>query len=444
MTILAQTLKGFRDYLPAIEKPRQDMLARIKRTFESFGYGPLTTPAIEYTEVLLGKYGEEGDQLLYRFLDNGDRDVALRYDLTVPLARVVATHTQLVYPWRRYQIAPVWRAEKPARGRFREFVQCDVDLVGEESLFADAEIMTLGLSVLKDLGLPKFEMRVNDRRILDGVMDLEGVPEAQRILVLRALDKLQKIGKDAVVAEMSREAGLEADAALRILELLAGEQEEKPEERLYALKESLQESERALAGIASLEAIFQQLRAGGFQDELRLDLSIARGLDYYTSTIYETFLSDHQEFGSIMSGGRYDQLLSLFSKRDIPAVGISIGVDRLLSALLELQLMKENEAPGDAYFCLFDQEDLQEVVKLSQKLRSLGLRIENNLSGKRLGRQFKEAEQKGYRFALLQGSDERTRHELKVKNLKTGEQQCFSTETEASLGAIRNYLLKQP
>jgi histidyl-tRNA synthetase len=197
--IEARVLKGFRDYLPEVERPRQKMLATVRGVFEGFGFGPLQTPAIEYADVLLGKYGDEGDKLLYRFRDNGDRDVALRYDLTVPLARLVGQyHGQLQYPFRRYQMAPVWRAEKPARGRFREFMQCDVDIVGEPSRHADAEIMMVGLSVLRALGVPGYVMRVNDRRILDGVLDVVGVePGLPRVLALRAIDKLPKVGGPA-------------------------------------------------------------------------------------------------------------------------------------------------------------------------------------------------------------------------------------------------------
>ncbi len=417
-------LKGFRDYLPEQEGPRQRMLTQVKGAFERFGYGPLQTPALEYSEILVGKYGDEGDKLLYRFMDNGERDVALRYDLTVPLARVVGMYGNLVMPFRRYQIAPVWRAEKPAKGRFREFMQCDADLVGEPSVRADAEIMMVGLSVLAALAVPGYVMRVNDRRILDGVLDVVGVPVAQRIVVLRAVDKLPKVGADAVRKEISEAVGL-ADAAIdKLFALLF--REVKGDADLAALGVELTDSAVGQAGIAGLRELLSIIAEADMGGQVAVDLTIARGLDYYTSTIYETFLVGHESYGSVMSGGRYDGLMDMFSGKPTAAVGISLGVDRLLSALTDLGLVPAKKTSADVFFCLFDAADYPAVTRVANALRGHGVGVEVALSGGKLGKQFQLATRKGYRWALLQGADERAKGEVVLKDLAAGTQEALS------------------
>jgi histidyl-tRNA synthetase len=429
----ARVLKGFRDYLPEVEGPRQRMLATVKGVFESFGYGALQTPALEYSDILLGKYGDEGDKLLYRFMDNGERDVAMRYDLTVPLARVIGMYQDLVMPWRRYQVAPVWRAEKPGKGRFREFMQCDADLVGEPSVRADAEIMMVGLGVLAALEVPSFVMRVNDRRILDGVLDTVGVEGRDaRMSVLRAIDKLPKIGPDEVRAEIRAGVGLGDEAITRLFGLLG--REIGGREDLAALREELVGSEVGLAGIAGLSELLAILEGAGLGAQVAVDLSIARGLDYYTSTIYETFLVGHEAYGSVMSGGRYDTLMDMFSGKATPAVGISLGVDRLLAALLDLGLVKARKASADAFFCMFSNEDYAAVAGLARTLRAAGVKVEVALSAGKLGKQFQLATKKGYRWALLQGADERARGELVLKDLESGTQEVVAVAAVETWG----------
>lgn len=426
-------LKGFRDYLPELEGPRQRMLTQVKGAFERFGYGPLQTPALEYSEILVGKYGDEGDKLLYRFMDNGERDVALRYDLTVPLARVVGMYGNLVMPFRRYQIAPVWRAEKPAKGRFREFMQCDADLVGEPSVRADAEIMMVGLAVLAALSVPGYVMRVNDRRILDGVLDVVGVPVPQRIVVLRAVDKLPKVGPDAVRKEISEAVGL-ADAAIdKLFALLF--REVKGDADLAALGAELGDSAVGQAGIAGLRellAIIDTAWGADMGGQVAVDLTIARGLDYYTSTIYETFLVGHESYGSVMSGGRYDGLMDMFSGKPTAAVGISLGVDRLLSALTDLGLVPAKKTSADVFFCLFDTADYPAVARVANVLRGHGVGVEVALTGGKLGKQFQLATRKGYRWALLQGTDERAKGEVVLKDLAAGSQELLALSDAAT------------
>ena len=426
-------LKGVRDYLPDLEGPRQEMLQRVKAAFERFGYGPLQTPAIEYAEILLGKGGDEADKLLYRFIDNGERDVALRYDLTVPLARVVAMYGDLVMPFRRHQVAPVWRAEKPAKGRFREFVQCDADLVGEPSVRGDAEIMMVGLAVLAALEVPGYVMRVNDRRILDGVLDVVGIEKSARIAVLRVVDKLPKVGPDAVRAEIKEQVALGDDADQRIDRLFALLfREVGSDADLVRLGEEIAASEVGRAGIAGLRELLSILEGAGVRERVAVDLTIARGLDYYTSTIYETFLAGHESYGSVMSGGRYDGLMGTFSGKPTPAVGISLGVDRLLAALTDLGLAGTRRAGADVFFCLFDVADYPAIAKVSNELRALGLGVEVALGGGKLGKQLQLATRKGYRFALLQGGDERARGEVVAKDLVSGTQETLSLATAAS------------
>jgi histidyl-tRNA synthetase len=419
-------LKGFRDYLPDVERARLAMLDAVRGVFESFGFGPLQTPAIEYAEILLGKYGDEGDKLLYRFLDNGERDVALRYDLTVPLARVVGLyHGQLQWPFRRYQMAPVWRAEKPARGRFREFMQCDVDIVGEPSFRADAEIMAVGLTVLKALGVPSCVMRVNDRRILDGVLDVLGVPAGMpRVLALRAMDKLPKVGPEAVLAELGTQAGLARETAERLLAALDRRILKRAD--LAPLRTLLADSEVGLRGLDGLEALLDLLAEAGLADSVEIDLTIARGLDYYTATIYETFLRDHEGYGSVMSGGRYDGLMDAFSGKPTPAVGISLGVDRLLAALTETGLLKVGGAPADVFLCLLEPAAHGRAMRAAAALRAAGLRVEAGLAESRLGKQLQAAAKRGFRHVLIASAAELDAGQLQLKDLETGHQEVVT------------------
>jgi len=416
-----RVLKGFRDYLPDVEEPRQRMLAAVRQVFESFGFGPVQTPALEYADVLMGKYGDEGDKLLYRFLDNGERDVAMRYDLTVPLARLIGEHGgKLALPFKRYQMAPVWRAEKPGKGRFREFMQCDADIVGEPGNRADAEIMLVGLGVLRALGVPAFVMRVNDRRILDAALEHAHIDRAQLLPVLRVVDKLPKIGRDAVAAELTSEIQLTPEQSDRLLSLLA--REVRSPEDLAQLALELAATSSGAAGVQGLSELLAMVDAAGLGANVAVDLSIARGLDYYTSTIYETFLVGHESYGSVMSGGRYDGLMGTFSKAQVPAVGISLGVDRLLAALIDLDLLKARAAGADVFLTYFSDDEYGATAKIAAELRQAGLRVELALSAQKLGKQIKLAERKGYRWVFIVGAAERERGEVIAKDLSNGSQ----------------------
>lgn len=408
-----QVLKGFRDYLPELMIPRQRMLRIIADVFESFGFLPMETPALEYAELLTGKYGDEGEGLLYRFQDHGGRDVALRYDLTVPLARVVGSHPELTLPFRRYQMGPVWRAEKPGRGRFREFVQCDVDIVGSSSMLADCECLMVDAAVLRALGVERFRIRVNNRKLLDGLLEHFGVTEPAAVhLTLRQVDKLEKAGRAAVAELLVSEAGWEKGPAEELLDLLARSSLDFP----FA-------NARLDAGRDELNRLLELAAAGGLTPSLELDPTIARGLDYYTGTVFETFLLDLPGFGSVMSGGRYDELVGLFRSQPLPAVGISLGVDRLLSGLLELGLLPLGRATARVMVAVFSPECASESLAVAQELRSAGIPTEVHPSdGGKLGRQYKYADHKGISLVALIGPDEAAAGRVRLKKLATGEE----------------------
>lgn len=422
----ARILRGFRDYLPEVMLPRQRMLEQVARVFESFGFAPLSTPALEYADILVGKYGDEGDKLLYRFLDNGERDIALRYDLTVPLARVVGMNRDLVKPFKRYHIAPVWRAETPGRGRFREFSQCDVDIVGSDSIMADAECLAVGASVLKALGVERFQLRVNNRKLLTALLERVQVSGDAALGVLRTVDKLPKIGEEKTRELLATENKLDAaaiDAVFAFLKLA-------PEE----LTTFFADSEIGLKGAAELHELLKLAGELGIRDCVAVDLSIARGLDYYTGTIYETFLLDLEAIGSVMSGGRYDNLLGMFGGESIPAVGISLGVDRLFYGLQELKLVREQASPTQVLVTVFDEGTRAQAYQVAATLRAAGVRAEVFLGAGKLKKQFQYADRKQIPFAVVAGPDELARGEVTLKDLKSG------TQSTLAIGALAGAL----
>jgi len=426
MPIEPKLLKGFRDYLPDVMAPRQAMLRTIEAVFERQGFLPLMTPALEYAETLTGKYGEEGDKLLYQFADHGERQVALRYDLTVPLARVVAQHRgALAMPLRRYQIAPVWRADKPQRGRFREFVQCDADIAGANSAVADAEVLLTGLAVLAALGIDGAVLHLNHRHVLTGLLAAAGVTdEATQFACVRAIDKLDKVGVDGVRAELGRVEGVTEAIASEILALFAD-----PELSLARIRDLLATragyDEARLAGsIGRLQQVVALVEAAGLGGQLRVDPTIARGLDYYTGIIYETRLTHPKvaSMGAVMSGGRYDGLIGMFGKEAVPAVGISLGLDRLLAALLELGLVATAGAVP-VYVTVFAEAQAGDSLRLAQHLRAQGLAVEVDTLGGKLGKQLERASKRGSRLAVVVGPEEAAAGEVVLKDLAAGTQE---------------------
>lgn len=429
-----RTLKGFRDYLPEAMIPRERLIATAQAVYRSFGFAPIDTPALEYFEVLNGKGGEESDRLMYNFQDHGQRHVGMRFDLTVPLARFAAQHVnELGLPFKRYHIGSVWRGENTSRGRYREFMQCDFDTIGTKSVAADIEtalvIHELLLAIGRTFGreLP-FTIRVNNRQVLSGLLAKLGLQEKSGA-VLRALDKLPKIGRDKVAAEMVEQAGIAAEQANEVLKL--AELKGANDAILAQLAPLVAGNELGEAGAERLRQILRGAAAGGVAPErLQVDVSIARGLDYYTGAIFETFLGDLPTIGSICSGGRYDNLAGLFTKQELPGIGASLGLDRLLAALEELKVLEKVRTPAPVLVCWFDKERLDDYLQLAAQVRAAGIGCELFPEPKKLGQQLQYADKRGFRFALIAGERELSAGIVQIKDLQTGQ------ASETPLGSV--------
>jgi histidyl-tRNA synthetase len=394
---------------------RERLMETARRVFRSYGFSPIDTPALEYAEILTGKGGDESDKQLFRFKDAGDRDVAMRFDLTVPLARFTAQHSAaLGTPFKRYHIAPVWRGENTQRGRYREFVQCDFDTIGTDSNASDIETLLVIHDLLVALGFDRFTIRVNNRLILNGVLESLGLAD-KTVGVLRAVDKLAKIGSDGVISEMVERVGTTHEQASQVLATMG------PETDLDFLSRNFANNERVMLGVGRLQQLFSAAEQAGLSRErIELDVSIARGLDYYTGTIYETFLNDLPSIGSICSGGRYDNLAGLFTKEKLPGVGASLGLDRLLAAMEELKLLGTEATPAPVLMTQFDSDRLGDYLRVGRMLRSAGINTEVFPDAKKLGKQLQYADRKGFRIALIAGSDEFAKGVWQIKNLKDG------------------------
>jgi histidyl-tRNA synthetase len=423
--IQPRTLKGFRDYPPELMIPREWLMDTARRVYRSYGFAPIDTPALEYSEILLGKLDAEAEiqRQLYRFRDHGDRDVALRFDLTVPLARFAAQHIgQLGTPFKRYHIGPVWRGENTQAGRYREFAQCDFDTIGTTSNAADIETALVIHDLMVALGFERFVVRVNNRLVLNGL--LEELRLAERAAsVLRVLDKLPKQGREKVIAELTGPAtdhgvGLSTEQAARVLDLASTTGTNA--EVLARIERDFGRNPKAADGVARLRELVAVARTAGIPEErLRIDLSICRGLDYYTGTIYETFLTDLPGIGSVCSGGRYDNLAGLYTKQALPGVGASLGLDRLLAAMEELKLLPKVSTPAPVFVVQFTAERLGDYQRIARELRRAGIATEVYPDAKKIGPQLQYAERRGFKLALIVGPDEFARGECKLKVLAT-------------------------
>lgn len=412
-----KNLKGFRDFLPEQQIARQRFMEEIRASYEAFGFEPLETPALEYAETLVGKYGDEGDKLMYRFKDNGDRDVALRYDLTIPLARVVGQYGDLKRPFKRYQMSPVWRAENTQKGRFREFYQCDADIVGSTSYLADAEVLALSATTLKRLGAEDFVIRVNSRQIIAAFYESLGFSPEEQVKAMRAVDKVDKIGKEGVAEELAK-GGFSGDATRAIVDFAS------------VRIDDVEDVSGALASFPSvkepLEATIKIVKAAlalAPGAKLVIDFSIARGLDYYTGIIFETNLVAAPQYGSVLSGGRYDGLVGMFSNKPVPAVGASVGLDRLMAALEELKLVKAPKTTAKALVVNFDESLQDEYLKIAAGLRAAGVNTILYFDTADLKKQLSYASDKGIKYAIIYGSNEAKEGKAMVKNLETGSQE---------------------
>ncbi|MBM4072927.1 MAG: histidine--tRNA ligase [Planctomycetes bacterium] len=436
--IQPRTLKGFRDYPPELMMPREHLLEQCRRVYRSYGFAPIDTPALEYAETLLGQGGEESDKLIYRFTDHGDRDVALRFDLTVPFARFAAMHVpKLGTPFKRYHMGPVWRGENTAHGRFREFWQCDFDTIGTTANAADIEVVLVIHDLMLALGLERFCIRVNNRLVLNGLLEELGLAGKTRE-VLVALDKLGKIGRDGVAGEMAAK-GVDAAQAERILNL--AETRGSNADILDRLGAEFGQNAKAAEGIRRLRELLDVTRQAGVPEErLGLDVAIARGLDYYTGTIYETFLTDLPSIGSVCSGGRYDNLAGLFTKMALPGVGASLGLDRLLAALEEMNRLEKVATPAPVLVIQFTADRLGDYQRMARVLRGQGIGAEVFPEAKKVGQQFQYAEKRGFKVALIAGPDEFAAGTWKIKDLAR-RQETASPESEV-VGVIQRLVLE--
>ena len=441
-------LKGFRDYLPAAAIPRERLIETARRVYRSYGFSPIDTPALEYLEILTGKGSEETDRQLYKFQDHGGRWVGMRFDLTVPLARFVAEHAGVLgTPFKRYHIGTVWRGENTQAGRYREFMQCDFDTIGATSVAADIEAALVIHDLFLALGFSEFTIHVNNRMVLTGLLEKLGLAD-RSTTILRSLDKLGKLTPEQVAAEMQSAAGLNAEQAAQVLRL--AELRGPNDDVLRQLGPLVAGNETGETGVGKLAEVLSAARAVGVPEErLRLNVAIARGLDYYTGTIYETFINALPQRGSVCSGGRYDDLASTFTKERLPGIGASLGFDRLLSVMEELNLLPQAAATAEVFIPYFDVARLHDYLRLAAAVRSgtyrgadgqqLPLGAEIYPEPKKLGAQLKYADRRGFRVALIAGDREFAAGECQVKNLRSDGSATVSIAADwtALLGQVR-------
>lgn len=402
-------LKGFRDFLPVEAKKRQYVINIFKQVFESYGFVPLETPSLEYEEILLGKYGDEGDKLMYRFEDNGKRRVALRYDQTVPLARVVSQYGSasspqvLPMPFKRYQIQNVWRAENTQKGRFREFLQCDIDTVGVSSPLADAEIIEVVVNAVTKLGFKNFKILINDRENLKFKTNGIALSQDKNILAVRAIDKIKKIGKDGVLKELA-ENGFTKQEAEEILQVV--------------------EKTELTPRLSEVFSILKKL--GVSENQYEFSSTLARGMDYYTGIIFEIEVEGYTA-GSLGGGGRYDNLIGIFANKQIPAVGFAFGFDRLMEAMEELNLFPGDLNTTKALVTAFSPELVSKSMETAYLLRERGINTELYLDeNAKMEKQLKYADKKQIPYVIIIGPDEAKNNTVTVKNLKTRTQETLS------------------
>ena len=445
-----------RDFLPADVRKREHVIGIIKSVYERYGFEPLETPAVENIETLMGKYGEEGNQLIFKILKRGEQaktgeaDLALRYDLTVPLARVVAQYqNDLPKFFKRYQIQPVWRADRPARGRFREFYQCDVDVLGSKSMVVEAELIAAASDALVALGFNDFTIRLNHRQVLNGILDQAGVPNDKHDDALIALDKMDKAGPEGVARELNQRGIIDESAVrlMRFFEGLAGAQHAVEladladgraaynADVLGRLVEFIGAHEVGASGVDDLRQVLQLTKAASANQRIKLDPTLARGLAYYTGAIIEINVADLA--GSLGGGGRYDNLVGMFLGKDVPACGFSLGLERIIVVMSEREMFPKEllSSPADLMVTVWNEDSIGESIALASELRSASLRVDLYPEADKMGKQFKYASSRGIPFVAIIGDDERARGEVAIKDMRSGEQRSVKRDEVAK--AIR-------
>jgi len=455
-----QPARGMRDFLPADVRKREYVINVIKEVYERYGFEPLETPAVENIETLMGKYGEEGNQLIFKILKRGEHektgeaDLALRYDLTVPLARVVAQYqNELPKFFKRYQIQPVWRADRPARGRFREFYQCDVDVLGSRSMVVEAELIAAAGDALIALGFKDFTIRVNHRQVLIALGDRAGIRRDHIEPALTTIDKIDKIGVEGVEEELRARIGAASASTLigffRELQSLSQAAEIAADELtdkagalnaaiLGRLVEFVGNHEGGAGGVDELRTILELSEATSAARRIRLDPSLARGLSYYTGSIIEINVADLA--GSLGGGGRYDNLVGMFLGKDVPACGFSLGLERIIVVMTEREMFPAALAssPADVMITIWNEESVSESIALANELRSKGLRVDVYPEADKLQKQFKYAASRSIPFVAIVGEDERLKGEVAIKDMRNGEQQNVVRANAANAVQIRS------
>ena len=416
-----RTLAGFMELLPNEQILFDQIKQTIENTYKKFGFLPIDTPIVELSEVLLAKAGGETEKQIYRF-EKGDTDLSLRFDLTVPLAKYVAkNYGNLSFPFRRYQIGKVYRGERMQKGRFREFYQCDIDIIGDENLdiINDAELPSVIYTIFRELGFNNFTIRINNRKILNGLFEEIGQKDSA-VEILRIIDKIDKIGKEAVVEELKK-LNIKEEAICKIINFI--QIDGNNDEKLEKIKELKIENNIFKEGLQELTQVIKYIRIFGIPEEnFKVDLTIARGLDYYTGTVYETFLNDYRELGSVCSGGRYEDLAKYYTDKKLPGVGISIGLTRLFYKLNELNIINANKKSVSDVLIIPMIENLEKPIQLAGELRMLGVNTEIYLNEKKLKAKFKYADKLEIPKVIIIGEDEVKENKVKIKNMITGEE----------------------
>lgn len=422
-----RTLPGFMELLPADQIKFNSLVDKIRKSYEKFGFLPLDTPIIEMADVLLAKAGGETEKQIYRF-NKGETDLALRFDLTVPLAKYVCEYNNdISFPFKRYQIGKVYRGERPQKGRYREFYQCDIDIIGdgELSIVNDAEMPSVIYTTIKEFGFDNFTIRINNRKLLNGLF-AELSLEEQSVEIMRIIDKLEKIGKDNVV-KCLQDLNVADEKIEKILNFI--EIDGETDEKLQKLENLNFTNELFLQGLSELKEVVKYVRLFGVPDtNFKVDLTIARGLDYYTGTVYETFLDDYRELGSICSGGRYDNLAEFYTDKKLPGVGVSIGLTRLFSKLSELNILKEKDESISKVLVVSMTDDISRALEVATKIREEEINTDVYLENKKIKAKFKYADKLKIPYVAVIGEEEEKNGTVSLKNMETGEQEEMSIE----------------
>ncbi len=430
-----KTLPGFMELLPGEQVLFNQMKETIQKTYEKFGFLPIDTPVIESTEVLLAKAGGETEKQLYSFT-KGDSNLTLRFDLTVPLAKYVAMHSnELSFPFRRYQIGKVYRGERAQRGRYREFYQCDIDVIGdgELNIINDAEVPSIMYEIFRKLGLDNFTIKINNRKILNGLFESINAKE-NAVDIMRIIDKIEKIGEKNVVGELQN-LQISQENIEKIVKLI--QIDGTTNEKLQALENLKIENQTYCEGVTELKEVIKYIRLFNVPEKyFTVDVSIARGLDYYTGTVYETFLDEHKSVGSICSGGRYNNLSEYYIDRKLPGVGMSIGLTRLFYILNEINLIKTEKKSISEILIISMIQDLKPAIEIANKLRQEGINTEIYFDDKKIKAKFKYADKLKIPYVIVIGEDEIKTGELTLKNMETGEQK--REKIEEVIGELMN------